>query len=51
MEAGRAAILATSEVLVAGALGIVVYGEPSNVLKLIGMALILVSVVVVNLKA
>lgn len=51
MEAGRAAILATSEVLVAGALGIVVYGEPSNALKLIGMALILVSVVVVNLKA
>jgi len=51
METGRAAILATSEVLVAGALGIIVYGEPSNALKLIGMALVLAAVVVVNLKA
>ncbi|MBQ9068784.1 MAG: EamA family transporter [Eggerthellaceae bacterium] len=48
MEASRAAILATSEVLVAGALGIFAYGESAGVLKLVGMALIFAAVIVLN---
>jgi len=51
MEASRAAILAASEVLVAGALGIFAYGESTDPLKLAGMALIFFAVIVLNTKA
>ncbi len=49
MEASRASILATTEVLVAGALGIFAYGESAGPLKLAGMALIFAAVVVLNI--
>lgn len=49
METGRAAILATAEPLVGAVLGICVFGESAGVAKLCGMALILATVVVLNL--
>ena len=49
MSNGRAAILATIEPLVGALIGILLYGEPANPMKLAGMALIFGSVVVLNL--
>lgn len=49
MSNGRAAILATIEPLVGALLGILVYGEPANLMKLVGMALIFAAVIVLNL--
>lgn len=48
METGRAAILATSEPLVAAVLGIFAYGESAGPVKIAGMALILASVILLN---
>ena len=50
MESGRAAILATVEPLVGAIIGICLYGEPHNATKLLGMALIFFSVIVLNLN-
>ena len=51
LETSRAAILATVEPLVASLLGIFAYGESTGILKLAGMALILLAVVLVNLPS
>lgn len=48
MEAGKAAILATIEVLVGCALGIIVYSEPVSAAKILGMLLIPAAVVLLN---
>lgn len=48
MDASRAAIMVTDEVLVAGALGILAYGDSVTVPKLAGMALIFFAVIVLN---
>ena len=48
LEPSRAAILATIEPLVAGLIGIFVYGEGTGAAKLVGMALILAAVVLAN---
>lgn len=48
MPSSRAAILVTVEPLVGALIGILVYGEPANPAKLIGMALIFGAVVVLN---
>lgn len=49
METGRAAILATAEPLVGAVLGICAFGESTSLPKLCGMAMILASVVLLNL--
>ena len=50
IEAGRAAVFATMEPLVSCALGIIVLGEPSNISKILGIALILGAVVLLNTR-
>lgn len=49
MPSSRAAILVTVEPLVGALIGILVYKEPANFTKLLGMALIFGAVVVLNL--
>lgn len=49
MSNSRAAILATIEPLVGALIGILLYKEPANILKLLGMALIFGAVVLLNL--
>lgn len=49
MSNSRAAILATIEPLVGALIGILLYREPANFLKLLGMALIFGAVVLLNL--
>ncbi len=51
MEAGRAAILATTEPLVGTLVGIFLFNEPHNIAKIAGLLLILASVVILNIKA
>ena len=48
MESGKAAIMATIEPFVGSAVGIFFFAEPHGPLKLIGMALILGSVIILN---
>lgn len=48
MESGKAAIMATIEPFVGSAIGIFFFAEPHGPLKLIGMALILGSVIILN---
>lgn len=48
MESGKAAIMATIEPFVGSAVGIFFFAEPHGLLKLIGMALILGSVIILN---
>ena len=50
MDAGRAAILASAEPLVGAVLGMTVYGEPHGLPKLLGIALILAGILVLNGK-
>ena len=50
METGRAAILATVEPVVGALIGIFVFAESTDPLKLFGMGLILASVVLLNLR-
>ena len=49
MPSSRAAILVTVEPLVGALIGILLYQEPANPTKLLGMALIFGAVVVLNL--
>ena len=49
LEPSRAGILATAEPVVGSLIGIFVFGDSTGVLKLVGMALILTSVVVLSL--
>ena len=49
VEAGKAAVLATVEPLVAAIVGVVVYAEHFTIEKIIGMMLIVVAVVMLNL--
>ena len=51
VEASRAAILATVEPMVATLVGAVVFAEPVTLRAALGIALILVSIVLLNLKA
>lgn len=51
MEAGRAAILATTEPLVGTLVGIFLFGEPHGIAKIAGLLLILTSVIVLNINA
>ena len=48
MEAGKAAVLATTEPLVAAAAGLVFFGETMSVPKLAGMILIFAAVIILN---
>lgn len=50
METGKAAIMATIEPFVGAAIGIFIFQEPYDLMKLAGMALILSSVVILNKK-
>ena len=50
MDPGRAAILASVEPLVGAVLGMTAYGEPHGVPKLLGIALILAAILVLNGK-
>ena len=50
MEAGKAAILVAIEPVVGAILGMTVYHEPHNALKLIGIALVLAAIVLLNLE-
>ena len=50
LEAGRASIIAFVEPLTAAAAGFVVYDEILSPFKILGMALILISLIVLNLK-
>lgn len=49
MEAGRAAVLVTVEPLVGTTIGILVYKEPMDILKLLGIVLIFVAVILLSL--
>mgnify|MGYP000852371889 FL=1 len=49
MSNSRAAILATIEPLVGALVGILLYKEPANLMKLLGMALIFSAVIILNL--
>ena len=51
VEASRAAILATVEPMVATLVGTVVFAEPVTLRAALGIALIIVSIVLLNLKA
>ena len=48
MDSGRAAILAAVEPLVGAVLGMAAYGEPRDILKLAGIALILAAILLLN---
>lgn len=50
VDAGQASILATIEPFVAAAVGIICFGEAFTLSKVVGMALIFCSVVVLNLR-
>ena len=50
MDSGRAAILVAVEPLVGAVLGMTAYGEPHGPMKLLGIALILAAVLVLNGK-
>ena len=50
MEASKAAILVAVEPLVGAVIGMTVFGEPHNVLKIIGILLILASIVLLNVR-
>lgn len=49
MQAGKAAIIVTVEPLVGSLIGLLVYSEPYNLQKIIGMLLILLSVILLNI--
>ena len=49
MESGRAAILVAVEPMVGAVLGMTFFGEPHNVLKLVGIALILCTIVILSI--
>ncbi len=50
MESGKASILAASEPLVGAVIGMTLYQEPGDPLKIIGIVLILVSIVCMNVR-
>lgn len=50
LETGKAAVLVTVEPLVGGLVGILFYGEPHNLEKILGMALIFASTILLNLN-
>ncbi len=49
MESGKAAILVAVEPLVGALIGMTVYHEPHNLLKLVGIALILGAIIILNI--
>lgn len=49
VEASRASIISASEPLVAALVGILIYGERHNFLKILGIVFVLVAIVVLNL--
>lgn len=50
VEGSKAAIIVAAEVLVAAVIGMTVYSEPHNVIKIIGIFLIFISVVLLNIN-
>jgi len=50
LEPGKASIIAFVEPLTAAAAGFVVYNEMLTPLKMLGMALILLSLIILNMK-
>ena len=50
METSKAAILVAVEPLIGAVLGMTIYHEPHNFLKILGIILILVSIVLLNIR-
>ena len=49
METSRAAILVAVEPMVGCIIGMTVFGEPHNLMKITGIVLILLSIVILNI--
>lgn len=50
IEASKASILATLEPVVAAIIGMIIFGEPKNLMKIIGIILVISAVIILNLN-
>ena len=50
IEAGKAAVLSSSELVVGAFIGVVLFGEPMDALKVLGVALVIFAIVLLNIE-
>lgn len=50
IEAGKAAVLSSSELVVGAFVGVILFGEPIDALKVLGVALVIFAIVLLNIE-
>jgi len=50
IESGKAAVLASFELVMSTAVGIIIYDEPMDMLKFMGIVLIIIAIVMLNIN-